>query len=405
MSDTTAQASPVNDHTDVEFLTSDPAASCTGTGGDAADDGFRPSAPSAAIGAYTEIGTSTFWAGDFASLDRILLLAGQLAGVGPWTDEEASLVVYRHSIAAVVASLRGQTEAAELSFAAALDPPAGPQVNRARVFAYSMRAAVASDGQQRALSDVGNARDLAASFNDPELSALASIGEGFAKCELGLFAEAADILRGAARDLPEGLRRSVAELRLAEVLLRVGDRAAARRTVDGARMVFLSAGSRYWSARAALLTGAIDRDRGGRWLALARELSLPDPAFDRLFLPEGILRINVAGLPVMQRDGVPVDFLTRHAEATLRLLALSGSTGMSSEELIEIFWPDAMTERQRARLRTLLWQIRNSLGADAWRLQRQRDLVIFDSSGIELVGSIKKSSIAAEFSKRRVATS
>lgn len=354
------------------------------------------------IGTYAELGTSTFWAGDFAALDRILDMEDQRSGVGPLTDEEAALVVLQRSAAAVVASLRGQSDVAEFRFFAALEPVGGSQVDRARVLAYSLRAALASDGQpERALSDVRIARELAVPFDDPGLLAVASIGEGFAKCELGQFTAAAEILRSAARELPEGLTRSVAELRLAEVQLRMGDRAAARLTVDRARNVFLAAEARYWGARAALLTGAIDRDRGGRWLALARELSLPDPAYERLFLPEGVLQINLTTSPVVQRDGVPVEFLTRHAEAALRLLALSGNSGMSVSELGDEFWPDVATERQRACLRTLLWQIRNSLGADAWRLQRQRDQILFDSMGITVVGATTKSSIIAEFSRRR----
>ena len=405
---TRAPDGPDGPEADIPLLSSgatDPAASCTSVAGESVDLAFEDGSSPLAIGAYADLGTSTFWAGDFAALDKILLMAHKLAGTGPWTDEEAALVVFEHSIAAVVASLRGQSDVAAASFVAALQPTGGPQVDRARVLAYSIRAALASDGQpDRALADVGIARQLAASFDDPGLLAIASIGEGFAKGELGLFAEAAVILQGAARDLPVGLRRSVAELRLAEVQLRMGDRAAARLSVDGALNVFLAAGARYWGARAALLTGAIDRDRGGRWLALARELSLPDPAYDRLFLPDGALQINFDSLPVMQRDGVPVAFLTRHAEAALRLLALSGAKGMSPEELIEAFWPDVDPQRQRARLRTLLWQTRNSLGPDAWRLQRRRDLIIFDASGVELTGSREKSSIVAEFARRRPAS-
>ena len=381
----------------------DPTATCTSDAGVSVDPALDEGADAGDVGAFAEIGTSTFWAGDFAALDKILVLAGQRAGTGPWSDEEAALVVYQRSIAAVVASLRGLPDLAERCFFAALEPEGSYHVERARVLAYSIRAALASDGQpERALSDVKRARELAASFEEPSLSAIASIGEGFAMSELGHFVEAAEILRRASGDLPEGLRRSIAELRLAEVQLRMGDRVSARRTVDGARNVFLGAEARYWGARSALLTGAIDRDRGGRWLALARELSLPDPAYDRLFLPDGVLQINLSALPVLQRDGVPVNFLTRHSEAALRLLALSGNDGVSSDDLITAFWPDvALVERQRARLRTLLWQVRNALGADAWRLQRKRDRILFDATGVEVLGSSSQSTIIAEFSRRR----
>ena len=168
-----------------------------------------------------------------------------------------------------------------------------------------------------------------------------------------------------------------------------------------ARETFLAAEARYWGARAVLLTGAIDRDRGGRWLKLARELALPDPAYERLFLPEGVLSIDLAAKSPVCRDGVPVVFLTRHAEAAVRLLAMSGAEGMSVQRIADVFWPGVPLDRQRARLRTLLWQVRNSLGADAWRVQRQRDLVVLNASGIDVNGSITAAAIAAEFSSRR----
>jgi DNA-binding SARP family transcriptional activator len=74
---------------------------------------------------------------------------------------------------------------------------------------------------------------------------------------------------------------------------------------------------------------------------------------------------------------------------------------MGVQRIAEIFWPGVTLDRQRARLRTLLWQARNSLGADAWRVQRQHDLVVFDTSGVDVIGSITATAIATEFSSRR----
>jgi tetratricopeptide (TPR) repeat protein len=265
-----------------------------------------------------------------------------------------------------------------------------------------MRAAFASDGlPERALDDIGRARELSSAVGNSELAAVASIGEGWALSELGQLEEAASVLQDATENLPDSLGRSVAQLRLAEVELMMGDRASARSSVDRARETFLKAEARYWAARAVLLTGSIDRDRGGRWLKLARELALPDLAYERLFLPEGALSIDLSAKSPVCRDGMPIVFLTRHAEAAVRLLAMSGSEGMSVQHIADVFWPDVPLDRQRARLRTLLWQARNSLGADAWRVQRQHDLVVFDRSGVDVSGSITATAIAAEFSSRR----
>jgi len=356
----------------------------------------------AASGPYALLGLCAFWAGDFAALDEMLEIASRLVGPGPWSDEIAARVVLQRSLSAVLASLRGQRDEAESQFAAALAPSGGQAVDEARVVAYSMRAALASEGfPDRALEDVQRARELSAALGKQELAAVAAIGEGWAHSELGQLDQAAQVLQAASAELPGNLERSVAQLRLAEVQLRMGDRASARATVDAARETFLEADARYWGARAVLLTGAIDRDRGGRWLKLARELSLADPAYDRLFLPEGSLTINVSAPASVLRDGAPIEFLTRHAEAAVRLLATAGSNGMSSRTLSDVFWPGIPEERQRARLRTLLWQARNSLGADAWRVQRQRDLVVFDTSGVEVSGSVTAAAITKEFAARR----
>ena len=355
-----------------------------------------------ASGPFAHPAHTAFWAGDFTALDELLSTAPALVGPGPWPDEIAAQVVFQRSLGAVLASLRGNRDDAERGFFDALALSGGQPVDEARVIAYSLRAAFASDGEpERALDDVGRARQLSSAVGNSELAAVASIGEGWALSELGQLEEAASVLQDATENLPDSLGRSVAQLRLAEVELMMGDRASARSSVDTARETFLKAEARYWGARAVLLTGAIDRDRGGRWLKLARELALPDPAYERLFLPEGMLSIELSAKSAVRRDGVPVVFLTRHAEAAVRLLAMSGPEGMSIQRIADIFWPGVPPDRQRARLRTLLWQARNSLGADAWRLQRQHDLVALDTSGVDVHGSITATAIAEEFSSRR----
>ena len=356
----------------------------------------------AASGPFAHQTLSAFWAGDFTALDELLSSAPAFSGTGPWPDEIAAQVVFQRSLGGVLASLRGNRDDAERDFFDALALSGGQPVDEARVIAYSLRAAFASDGEpERALDDVGRARQLSSAVGNSELAAVASIGEGWALSELGQLEEAASVLQDATENLPDSLGRSVAQLRLAEVELMMGDRASARSSVDTARETFLKAEARYWGARAVLLTGAIDRDRGGRWLKLARELALPDPAYERLFLPEGMLSIELSAKSAVRRDGVPVVFLTRHAEAAVRLLAMSGPEGMSIQRIADIFWPGVPPDRQRARLRTLLWQARNSLGADAWRLQRQHDLVALDTSGVDVHGSITATAIAEEFSSRR----
>ncbi|MEX1218638.1 MAG: hypothetical protein WEA11_08990 [Acidimicrobiales bacterium] len=324
-----------------------------------------------------------------------------LVGPSPWSDEIAARMVLQNSLAAVVSSLRGDHRSAEASFGLALDPEGGAQVQEAKAVAYSMRAALASEGHpERALLDVERARQIAEANSDPRLAGVASIGEGWALGALGHYEKAAQVLNDAAEQISGELERAVAHLRLAEVYLLMGDRVSARKAVDQARTRFLDADARYWGARSALLTGSIDRDRGARWLKLARKLSLPDPAYERLFQPAGRLRIEPMVSPGVFRDGQPVAFLTRHAEAIVRLLCSADSGGLSGQDCAELFWPEAPQDRQSARLRTLLWQARNSLGADAWRVQRQRNRITFDQTGVDISGSITAEQLATEFSAR-----
>lgn len=349
-----------------------------------------------------ELGIESFWIGDFARLDQVLERSIATLGPEPWDDETAARFVHQRALAGALCALRGDGDGAEETFARSIAHDGGDQVRAARIMALVLRALFASDSvPERARDDVAQVRTLAADLGPVAGVAISGVADGWALARLDRTDEAVATLRPLTTSLPTEVGCALAALRLAEVLLLAGDRRSARESVDQARETYLSVGAHYWGARSALLTGAIERDRAGRWLRLARELSLPDPAYDRLFLPIGALRIEPGVSPAVRRDGEPVRFLTRHAEVTLRMLAAAGVDGVSVDEITELFWPDAPTERQRARLRTLLWQVRNSLGADAWRVQRNHDIVVFDADGVELVGLVRRSAIADAFTASR----
>jgi len=347
-------------------------------------------------------GADAFWTGDFAELDRILRASIDRLGPEPWDESTRTRFVYQRALAGALGYLRGDGDAAAAAFDDALSEDGGVEVREAQLTALLLRALLASDDRaEGALADVAAIRASAEALGRADGVPLAGVAEGWALARLGRTEESLEILRPLTTELPADMGRALASLALAEVLLQVGDRRSARRAVDVAREAYFDADARYWCARAALLTGAIERDRAGRWLRLARELSLDDPAYEQLFLPKGSLRIESAASPAVWRNGEPVRFITRHAEITVRLLASAHPDGLAVEEIIELFWPDVSGERQRARLRTLLWQVRNSLGADSWRVQRSRDFVVFDTEGVEVVGSVTPRAIAEEFIARR----
>jgi hypothetical protein len=45
----------------------------------------------------------------------------------------------------------------------------------------------------------------------------------------------------------------------------------------------------------------------------------------------------------------------------------------------------------------MLWQARNSLGPDAWRVQRRGEVIVLDGSGLAIVGTVTRAAVASEF--------
>lgn len=339
-----------------------------------------------------------FWRGEFGLVDELLAEADRCASVGPVTEAESRDVMLRDALAGVVASLRGEAELADECFERALVPKGDHALDVAQATVLAMRAGFAGrTTPDQTIADARRAREIADRIGAPQLAALATLGEGWALAQSGRLGEAALALASAQDRLDDVLECSVAGLRRAEVLMRLGDRLEARHLVDACREVFDERGARYWLTRAALLTGTIDRDRGGRWLRLARGTAGTDEAYARLFRPEGELRIEPARVAGVQRDGDPVRFLTRHAEATVRLLAAAGDLGVSVEVLASTFWPGADHMRVAARTRTMLWQARNSLGPDAWRIQRDRNTIRLDNGGLVIIGTTTAEAVGAEF--------
>ncbi len=297
-----------------------------------------------------------------------------------------------HAMAGVLASVRGDHDAAEESFSAALREADELNAPWYAVIVRTMRAEfTASAMPQRSLHDALTARRSAVSLGDGWWASLALLAEGNARRELGELSAAVSLYDAACCELTNPLEQARAMLELGTTHVRLGDRAYARSVLLQALAIFERAGASYFESRTCLALVDAERDRGAHWLnraRLAAHTTDAEPAtYPFLDAAPGQLSVTVDGTPSVCRNGERVAFITRHAEIAVVLLALSGPEGIDAGKLGAALWPNAPGGRRGPRLRTMLWQIRNSLGPDAWRLVRHNGVVSLDLSGCPAVGA------------------
>jgi tetratricopeptide (TPR) repeat protein len=140
-----------------------------------------------------------------------------------------------------------------------------------------------------------------------------------------------------------------------------------------------SANANFWAASVALAAAEHDEEHRERWRDRAASLSNGDEAFVRLLRTEHRLQLRHTDGGAVLIDDEPAQFLTRHAELTVYLLALAGKEGMDTSDLATRLWPEAPVRRHRPRLRTCLWQVRKAVGDEHWRLRRDRKRVYFET--------------------------
>ena len=328
------------------------------------------------------LGFYAFCLGDFERASQLLRAAERATSTLGEARNELALV---EGFTGVVDAVRGRQAEADRAFARGLERAESDEAPWYSVMVRTLRADyTAGWAPHRSLVDARRAQREAVALGDTWWHGLARYAEGAALAELGDLVTARSLLEEVVLELGNPIERGFAQLELGEVLLGLGDRPAARAVLEEARVAFDAAGARYWATRASLAMGSADRDRGGRWLRLARSTAAADPAYDRLFSPAQTLQIKVMGEPAVLLDGHRVDFLTRHAELATYLLAIAGPTGIAAEELEAALWPGVDGNRTGPRLRTLLWQVRNALGREAWRVQRRRGMVLLDLTGVDV---------------------
>lgn len=290
------------------------------------------------------------------------------------------------SLRGVLEALRGHQDEADAVFADALSSADELSAPWYTVMALSLRGEfTAAWAPERSLADGQRARQQALAIGDRWWTSLSGLAEASALRELDRLDEAIGCFRRAADDLANPLERVRALVGLGETHLRAGDRSAARASFLEALDLVEVAGARYWVARACFGLTAAERDRGAHWMARVRSCDDGDQAYALLGASER-LRINLVGRPSVHVGSRRVAFLTRHAEVSVYLLALAGAHGVPAALLAESLWPSATQTRRNHRLRTLLWQVRNSLGPHAWRVTRDGERVVFDAAGVEITG-------------------
>jgi tetratricopeptide (TPR) repeat protein len=323
--------------------------------------------------------------GDFAraeaELDRADGIWKEIASAGVRND--GPLLSALRGVLEALRGHRGESDAAFAQALATADELSAPWY---AVMARCMRGEFTAAWEpERSLADGHRAREEALAIGDRWWTSLSVLAEASALRELARFEDAIERFGHAAEDLSNPLERARALVGMGETHLRSGDRPAARAAFEEALGLVEPADARYWVARVCAGLAAAERDRGQRWIAQARSCSDADPAYDFL-RPSGTLRIELTGRPSVHLGGQRVVFLTRHAEVSVYALALAGERGVEARVLAEVLWPAAAPTRRNHRLRTLLWQVRNGLGSQAWRVARRGERLVLDRSGVEIVG-------------------
>jgi DNA-binding SARP family transcriptional activator len=118
-------------------------------------------------------------------------------------------------------------------------------------------------------------------------------------------------------------------------------------------------------------------------LTAARRRCTDDAVYQQLFRPAEGRLVLVFGPPAcILREGKRVEFKTKKAEELV--FALASESPLPAVELAERLWPGAPRSKASARLRDALWKAKHGLGAEGWRLEREKDVLRFMSTGVRI---------------------
>lgn len=328
------------------------------------------------------LGFFSLWAGDFGRADTLLSAARTVYGEisDPFDRAEWPLV---EAACGVLHALRRDQPCAEAAFTAALEASENVQTPWFTAMIRALRAEFCAQWQPaRSLTDARAAFDfLAGVIGDEWWCRWARRAVAVADMHVGNLDAAGHALESLLREPLNPIERAGTLVMLGECRWRARSTAEALDALHEALRLADSTGSRYLQARALCLLAEVDHEHRDRWRDRALVAMTRDPAYRALLTSHTPLRINAFGPGRILVGDRPATFATRHAKAAVFILAFAGNDGVNAETLAEHLWPNVSSTAWHGRVRTLLWQIRQALGEEAWRLERRGTIVQLDLAG------------------------
>ncbi len=146
---------------------------------------------------------------------------------------------------------------------------------------------------------------------------------------------------------------------------------------------------RVLDALASLALTELDPSRTPELLEHVDRLARSAPAHQRAALAGPLARrrtleIDVLGPLAIRVHGEPCRFKTNHAARLVVILAFARAVGVHPDTLAEQLWPDKEPEDAMGNLATAVWEARQGLGVEQWRLERDADRVRLRPEGAHI---------------------
>jgi tetratricopeptide (TPR) repeat protein len=140
-------------------------------------------------------------------------------------------------------------------------------------------------------------------------------------------------------------------------------------------------GASFVLVEALLLLAECDPVRAPAAIAQARSLTTDDPGFGQLWAARPTLQVRVLGRQSIRVGDTELRFRTSRAEHLILILALAGGRGVSADIVSESLWPGADAVKRPSNLSTAIYDARQALGSEAWRLHRSGSQFWLDLDG------------------------